>query len=78
MIGIIFTRNVLAVGVLFALNPWITAIGLRDFHIIIAILTFFILLLPLPLMKWGKSARFKSAKPYYNMAHRHSTMAQEG
>ncbi|KAJ6784422.1 hypothetical protein PWT90_07059 [Aphanocladium album] len=73
MIGIIFTRNVLAVGVLFALNPWIEAIGLRDFHIIIAVLIFVILLLPLPLLQWGKRARFRSAKAYTSMAQRQPT-----
>lgn len=67
MIGIIFTRNVFAVGVLFALNPWIEAVGLRDFHITIAVIVFVILLLPLPLLKWGKAARVKSAPAYRAM-----------
>lgn len=76
MIGIIFTRNVLAVGVLFALDPWIAAIGLRDFHIIIAVLIFVILLLPLPLLRWGKTARVKSARTYISMAQKLPTFRE--
>ncbi|KAJ3474257.1 hypothetical protein NLG97_g9922 [Lecanicillium saksenae] len=76
MIGIIFTRNVLAVGVLFALDPWIEAIGLCNFHIIIAVLMVVVLLLPLPLLKWGKRARVRSAKAYTSMARRLPTFRE--
>lgn len=76
MIGIIFTRNVLAVGILFALNPWVEAVGLRDFTITIAILMFAIMLLPLPLLKWGKQARIRSANAYHTMARRQPTFRE--
>ena len=32
--------------VLFALTPWVAAMGLRDLHILIGVLSFVILLLP--------------------------------
>ena len=73
MIGIIFTRNVLAVGVLFALTPWIKAMGLGNFHILIAVLIFVILLIPVVLLKWGKAARVRTAAEYQMMARRQPT-----
>lgn len=76
MIGIIFTRNVFSVAVLFALNPWIQAVGLRDFHITIAVLIFVILLLPIPLLQWGKKSRFISARAYETMARRQPTFRE--
>lgn len=73
MIGIIFTRNVLSVVVLFALTPWIESMGLQNVHILVAGILGLILLIPVLLLKWGKKARARSAKAYRAMAARQST-----
>ncbi|EFY91864.1 hypothetical protein MAC_02149 [Metarhizium acridum CQMa 102] len=73
MIGIIFTRNVLSVIVLFSLTPWIETMGLQNVHILVAGILGLILLIPVLLLKWGKKARVRSAKAYRAMAARQST-----
>jgi hypothetical protein len=64
MIGIIFTRNVLSVIVLFTLTPWIEGMGLQNLHILVAAILFVILLSPILLLRWGKKARARSAHRY--------------
>lgn len=66
--GVVFTRNVFSVVVLFALTPWINGMGVRNLHVLIAILCFVILLLPVPLLIWGKKARVATAERYTKMA----------
>ena len=73
LVGVVFTRNAISVVVLFALTPWINGMGLRDLHILIAVLSFVILLIPLPLLIWGKKARIASAARYKRMALRQPT-----
>ncbi|OAA61408.1 Major facilitator superfamily transporter [Cordyceps fumosorosea ARSEF 2679] len=36
LVGVVFSRNVISVLVLFALTPWIDAMGLRNLHVMIA------------------------------------------
>ncbi|KND92544.1 putative MFS-type transporter [Tolypocladium ophioglossoides CBS 100239] len=73
LVGVIFTRNALSVVVLFALTPWIESMGLLNLHVIVAVLCFVILLIPVPLLIWGKKARIASAKSYLAMARQQPT-----
>lgn len=73
MIGIIFSRNAFAVIILFALTPWIGAVGLANVHVIVTVIIFFIQLLPLLFLKWGKWARVAAAARYLERARRQPT-----
>lgn len=73
MIGIIFARNAFAVAVLFALTPWIGAIGLANVHIAVAVVVLAIQLLPLVFLQWGKRARAAAEKRYLERACRQPT-----
>lgn len=70
MVGVIFVRNVFSVVVLFALTPWITAMGIQNLHILISVICFVVMLLPIPLLVWGKKARVATAESYRKMALR--------
>ena len=71
--GVIFSRNAFSVVVLFALTPWIAGMGLRNVHILVGVLCFAIMLIPVPLLLWGKKARGATAKRYLNMARQQPT-----
>jgi hypothetical protein len=61
-------RNILSVIVLFVLTPWVEGMGMRDLHILVAVISFVILLIPVPLLIWGKKARVATAPMYRKMA----------
>ncbi|KAJ5791723.1 uncharacterized protein N7518_008734 [Penicillium psychrosexuale] len=68
LVGVIFMRNIFSVVVLFALTPWVDGMGLRDLHILLAVIALVVLLIPVPLLVWGKKARFATASSYRKMA----------
>jgi hypothetical protein len=70
MIGIVFVRNLFAVVILFALTPWTTKMGVQNVSIIMAAVCFAILLIPIPLLLWGKKMRIATANRYRRMAMR--------
>jgi hypothetical protein len=70
MIGIVFVRNLFAVVILFAVTPWTKDMGLQNVCIMTAVFCFAILLLPIPLIVWGKKIRIATAKRYKRMAMR--------
>lgn len=70
MIGIVFVRNLFAVIILFALTPWTNDMGIQNVSIITAAVCFAILLIPVPLLLWGKKIRVATAKKYKRMAMR--------
>jgi hypothetical protein len=72
-VGVVFTRNAFSVVVLFALTPWINGMGIQNLHILVAVLCFVILLLPVPLLIWGKKARIATARRYNKMASQQPT-----
>ena len=61
-------RNIFSVIVLFVLTPWVNGMGMRDLHILVAVIAFVILLIPIPLLIWGKQARVATAPRYRKMA----------
>ncbi|KAJ6080299.1 hypothetical protein N7467_010052 [Penicillium canescens] len=68
LVGVIFMRNIFSVVVLFVLTPWVEGMGMRDLHILVAVIAFVILLIPVPLLIWGKKARVATAPMYRKMA----------
>jgi hypothetical protein len=61
MVGVIFVRNAVSVVVLFCLEPWSTNMGFQNMFILIAVMGFVILMIPVPLLIWGKKARISNA-----------------
>ncbi|EMD92688.1 hypothetical protein COCC4DRAFT_69986 [Bipolaris maydis ATCC 48331] len=70
MIGITFVRNVFSVIILFTLTPWNKAMGIQNVAIITAAFNLAVLLLPVPLIIWGKKIRISTSKRYEQMARR--------
>lgn len=70
MIGIVFMRNVFSVIILFTLSPWTKAMGIQNVALITAAFCFLVLLMPIPLIIWGKRMRVYTAKKYQQMAMR--------
>jgi hypothetical protein len=62
---VVFARNGIAVVILFCLSPWIDGMGLQNMFILIGVLSFVILLAPLPVfLRWGKQARIATIQKY--------------
>ncbi|KAJ5586842.1 uncharacterized protein N7459_002607 [Penicillium hispanicum] len=68
LVGVIFVRNIISVIVLFVLTPWVDGMGLRNLHILAAVLAFALYMIPVPLLVWGKKARIATAASYRKMA----------
>lgn len=73
LVGVTIIRNLLTVGILFALTAWLDGMGIQDTHILISVLTVIVLVGPLGLIIWGKKARVKTAASYKRMAMRQPT-----
>ncbi|KAI1622599.1 major facilitator superfamily transporter [Exophiala viscosa] len=73
LVGVVFTRNIFSVIILFALTPWINGMGVQNVHVLIAVLCFALSMLPVPLLIWGKKARIATATRYRKMASQQPT-----
>lgn len=69
----VFTRNAVAVVILFVLQYWLDGMGVRDVHVLVACVMLVILLLPAVLLKFGKQARIRTQERYRNMAMKQPT-----
>lgn len=69
----VLLRNAFSVVVLFVITPWISAMGLQNMQILTAVFCFLFLLLPVPMLIWGKRIRVATEKRYKKMARRHAT-----
>ncbi|KAK5046105.1 hypothetical protein LTR84_008562 [Exophiala bonariae] len=67
-VSISFVRNIFSVILLFALEPWFAAEGLRNSFITMGVLCFVIQLLFIPMIIFGKRARVITADRYNRMA----------
>ena len=65
MITVIIIRNTLSFGFNYGITPWITASGLQNTFIAIAMLSIGVTATFLPMVKWGKALRKRSAKKYW-------------
>ncbi|KAJ4348594.1 uncharacterized protein N0V89_009972 [Didymosphaeria variabile] len=63
-IVVAFFRNALSMAVPFAMVPWWNSMGLSNMFITVGCLSFFIGLLYVPLLLWGKQIRVKLAPRY--------------
>lgn len=70
LVGVIFVRNLLAVLVSVGVNPWIDEMGIQNTFILTAGTAAVVLLIPAPLMIWGKKARIRTSVKYehYSLA----------
>lgn len=66
-------RNIISLIVLFVLTPWVNGMGMQDLHILCTVVAFFVYLLPVPLLIWGKQGRAATAKSYRKMAEKQVT-----
>lgn len=60
-VSISFVRNIFSVILLFALEPWFEAEGLRKSFITMGVMCFVIQLLFIPMIMFGKKARVRTA-----------------
>ncbi|KAG8408613.1 hypothetical protein J3459_010915 [Metarhizium acridum] len=64
LVIVFLARNRIAVVILFYLSAWLDRIGLQNMFIMIGVLSFVILLAPLPPLQWWKQARIITMKNY--------------
>ncbi|EXJ93267.1 hypothetical protein A1O1_01659 [Capronia coronata CBS 617.96] len=69
LVAVVFARNVCSIAVQFGLSPWLKAVGLQDLTISAAMIALFFMLMPIPLLFWGKKARARTAEKYRRLAH---------
>jgi hypothetical protein len=67
-VAVVFVRNAFATAIVFALNPWISKMGLYNMFVCAACLGLVVGLLTAPMILWGKKARRMTAKKYMRMA----------
>jgi hypothetical protein len=65
MITVILIRNTCSFGFNYGITPWITASGLQNTFIAIAMISIGVTATFLPMVKYGKSFRRRSAKKYW-------------
>ena len=70
LVGIVFSRDVFSVIVLFTITPWIEGMGVQNLHILTACLALIILSIPVPMLIWGKQLRVRTSGQYKRMALR--------
>ncbi|RMD43232.1 hypothetical protein DV735_g1935, partial [Chaetothyriales sp. CBS 134920] len=73
LVGIVFSRNLFSVVVLFTITPWINGMGIQNLHILTASVMFVILCIPVALLKYGKAARLWTRNRYSRYALRQPT-----
>lgn len=52
----------------FAFTPWVEALGIQNTFIVAAAISAITMIMPVPLMIWGKTARIRTAKKYREYA----------
>lgn len=64
MVGVTFTRNIFSTIFVFALSPWIAAMGLMEIYILIGVLLTAVLLGTFGFIFYGKQMRFRNRNIY--------------
>lgn len=78
MIIVVFTRNIIAVIMLFIYTPWVDALGPQHTYLIVAFLCLlFLLLIPIALLVWGKKLRSSTAEKYRYFSGRQVTYRRQ-
>lgn len=64
LVVVTYIRNGLATAAAFAVSPWLDGLGPQNMFIIIGCLCLAILLLSIPMLIWGRTARAHTAGFY--------------
>ncbi|BAE64629.1 unnamed protein product [Aspergillus oryzae RIB40] len=64
LVVITFIRNVVSTGISFAINPWMTGLGVQNMFISTGCLCFGTMVFIIPMMIWGRKARSSTADYY--------------
>ncbi|KAE8382003.1 major facilitator superfamily domain-containing protein [Aspergillus bertholletiae] len=67
LVIITFVRNLVSMGISFAITPWMVGLGVQNMFISAGCLCFGIMALTIPMMIWGRKARSSTADYYYNV-----------
>ncbi|KAK5092630.1 hypothetical protein LTR70_009176 [Exophiala xenobiotica] len=70
LVGVVFVRNAISTGMIFAVPPWMTNMGIYDMFVVCAVLAAVIALTHLPLLIWGRRWRIALAPEYQKYAQR--------
>lgn len=70
LVGVVFVRNAISTGLIFAIPPWINAMGVYDMFVVCAVLAAIIALTCVPLIVWGRRWRVLLAVRYQRFAER--------
>lgn len=70
LVGVVFVRNAISTGLIFAIPPWIDAMGVYNMFAICAVLAAVIALTCLPLIVWGRKWRILLTGRYQKYAER--------
>lgn len=73
LVGVVFTRNVFSVIVLFTITPWVNGMGIQNLHILTACIAFAILTVPVLFLKYGKRFRKATTDRYRKLAQKQPT-----
>jgi len=73
LVAVTVVRNSLATVIVFAFNPWVTAMGYRNTFILCAVLALVSMLTAVPMIMYGKAFRVKFAEKYRHYAMEDST-----
>lgn len=68
LIIITVVRNGIATATTFAINPWLNGLGLQNMFISVGCISLGILLLSIPMVIWGRKARYCTADFYNGIA----------
>lgn len=70
LVGVVFVRNAISTGLIFAIPPWIGTMGVYDMFVVCAVLAAVIALTCVPLIIWGREWRIALARKYQKFAER--------
>lgn len=70
MVAVVFVRNAFSVVIMFSGTPWIQNLGIRNGFILAAAISFVLLMVPVPILIWGKSGRKHTAARYRKFSGR--------
>ncbi|KAM0548771.1 hypothetical protein ACHAPJ_009767 [Fusarium lateritium] len=73
MVAVVLLRNGFSVIIMFAYTPWITNMGIRNTHILMAVLGFVVLNIPIAFLIWGKKWRIATSKHYLHYSQEQMT-----
>ncbi|KAJ4315296.1 hypothetical protein N0V84_008452 [Fusarium piperis] len=62
--AVVFVRNIIATGLVFAVSPWMAGMGVYDMFVLLGCIAAAIALTCVPLMIWGRKFRAKLAPKY--------------